>query len=109
MLEIYSVSRNVVRAVVPVARSVKQFDRDLGDQLHRAVVSVPLNIAEGSGQRGGNRRLRYETALGSAREARAALEVASDAGYCDVVDAQVMDQLDRVIATLVKVIRAHAQ
>ncbi len=87
MLRIYEVSLLLVAELMPVVRRIGQRNAKLADQLERAVVSVPLNIAEASGCRGGNRRLRYETALGSARETRACLQVAQMAGY--VGDAQI--------------------
>ena len=107
MLSIYGVSKDVVRGVMPVARKIGARNKNLADQLERAVTSVPLNLSEGSGQRGGNRTQRYLTALGSAREVRAALEVAEVAGYVDALDARTMDALDRIIATLVKVLGLH--
>jgi four helix bundle protein len=45
-------------------------------QLRRAVTSIALNLAEADGNRGGNRRMRLETAHGSANEAKVALRVA---------------------------------
>jgi four helix bundle protein len=40
------------------------------------MTSIPLNVAEGSYSQGRNRRARYYTALGSARETLACFEVA---------------------------------
>jgi hypothetical protein len=51
--------------------------------------------------RGGTRNARYHSALGSARETLACLEVAAVCGYVRAV-APLNDQLDRVVATLVK-------
>ena len=69
MLRIEEVSLELCAVVLPLAGKVAVHDADLARQLRRAMTSVPLNIAEGSGSRGGTRRCRYETALGSAREA----------------------------------------
>lgn len=55
--------------------------------------------------RGRNREARYHSALGSARETLACLEVAEVCGYARA-DSALMDQLRRVIGTLVKL--AHA-
>jgi four helix bundle protein len=66
---------------------------------------VALNLSEGSGSSGGTRRERYRNALGSARETTACLEVAVALGYVEGVDAVMLDALDRVRATLVKVAR----
>jgi four helix bundle protein len=64
---------------------------------------VLLNISEGSGSTGGTRRERYRNALGSARETGACLEAALALGYVEEVDAVLLDRLDKVRATLVKV------
>jgi four helix bundle protein len=71
--------------------------------LERSSVSVVLNLAERYGSRGGNKRLRYETALGSARETLANLDVGEAIGYV-TVDPALRDRLDRIIGTLVKLV-----
>jgi four helix bundle protein len=63
-----------------------------------------LNVAEGAGSRAGTRRQRYHDALGSARESAACLDAADALGYC-ALDAALRDQLGRIAATLVKVVR----
>ena len=68
MLKIYPVCLEMVRSVADVAGRVAQFDKDQARQLKRSAMSVPLNVAEGSGCEGGTRRQRYKDALGSARE-----------------------------------------
>lgn len=78
---------------------IRERDRDLSEQLRRALSSVSLNIAEGDGSRGGNRISRFSTALGSTREARAALRVAVAWGYVTDVDAGDAI-LDRIAAML---------
>ena len=105
MLEIYTVSLRVVRAVSAMEGRVRARNTGLADQLVRACISMPLNIAEGAGQRNGNRTQRYLTALGSARETEAALDVACAVGVIDGVDAQLKRDLDHVIGVLVSVTR----
>lgn len=105
MLRIYDVCLEMVRGVRPMIDAIGTFDRDQARQLRRSAVSVPLNIAEGSGVRGGNRRVRYETALGSARETRANLQVAVAAGYLETLDRALDDQLNHIIGTLVKLVK----
>ena len=51
-------------------------DRYLADQLRRAVTSIALHLGEADGNRDGNRRMRLQTAHGSANEAKVALRVA---------------------------------
>ena len=106
MLRIYDVEVEFLGDLKGLVESVARHDRSLADQARRAGASIALNTAEGSGARGGNRRVRYETALGSAREVRACLHVARAYGYLDVLPARAMDRLDHIIATLVKNVRA---
>ena len=69
------------RLAVEYGRAVKRFpDADrgiLGDQLKRAAISVPLNIAEGSARKGAKEFRRFlDTARGSLAEVQNALELA---------------------------------
>ncbi len=91
-----------VRACVCVCECRR--DPDLARQLRRAASSVVLNIAEGSSSQGKNRNARYYNALGSAKEVRACLEVAIAFGYIESVDEALVDELERIIATLINLI-----
>jgi len=88
-----------------VLTQIERHDRDLGNQLRRASASVALNIAEASGSHGGTRLARYRTALGSARETGACLDVALALGYIEQVDEGVVAQLDEVRAMLASLVR----
>ncbi len=81
MLRVFDVSLRVVERVRVIAHQVAVLDRDQARRLRRSYLSIALNISEGAGVRGGNRRLRYQTALGSAEETRANLRIAAAAGY----------------------------
>ena len=105
MLRIYPVILEVLKQLQPALRRIEVQDRDLGRQLRRASSSVALNLAEGMYSRGQNRQARYHTALGSARETLSCLEVAAISGYV-TEDAPLNDQLDRVVGTLVRLVRA---
>ncbi|PKN56795.1 MAG: hypothetical protein CVU56_14165 [Deltaproteobacteria bacterium HGW-Deltaproteobacteria-14] len=105
MLRIYSVALLVARDAAIAAGRIGRRDPDLARQLRRAAASVPLNIAEGSGSLGGNRRARYANALGSARETWACLEVAAAMSCIAAPGPDVMRRLDHVIGTLVKLTR----
>jgi four helix bundle protein len=102
MLRIYSTVIEVMRGLRPVVVQIERHDRDLARQLRRAASSIALNVSEGSGSNGGTRRERYRNALGSARETGACLDVAQAFGYVEAVNAQLLDKLDHVRATLVK-------
>jgi four helix bundle protein len=104
MLRIYPVVLSVLEKLQPALRRIELKDRDLARQLRRCSASVALNLAEGMYSRGRNREARYHTALGSARETLACVEVAVVCGYL-TKDAELYDRLDRVVGTLVKLTR----
>ena len=82
--------------VLPV---VRKRDRSLFDQIHRAMNSVVLNIAEGDGNDPGTSRARFASACGSAKEVRAGLQLAVAYGYVASSSvAQVDAALDEVCA-----------
>jgi four helix bundle protein len=104
MLKIYDVSLSILRKLSPIVGAIERRDSDLARQLRRAASSVTLNLAEGSGSQGRNRNARYFNALGSAREMRACLHVALAWSYIENVDAALLDEIERVIATLIRLI-----
>lgn len=103
MLRVYSDVIELARDLRPVLKRIHQNDSDLGKQMQRALTSVPLNIAEGSASRGGNRAARYHTAAGSMREVIAAVDVSIALGYVAAVDAALLDRMHKVVNTLKKV------
>lgn len=104
MLHIYPVLLGVIHQLRPVLSVIERKDRDLGRQLRRASASTALNLAEGMYSRGRNRAARYRTALGSARETLACLEVAQAFGYVGPLDAKLRDSLRQIIGTLVRLV-----
>ena len=101
MLRIYPVCLAMVREVRPYIERIARFDRDLARQLRKSSTSVPLNVAEGSGLRGGRRRQSYEYALGEARETLANLETAEAAGFQPLL----RNRLNHIVGTLVNLVR----
>jgi four helix bundle protein len=80
-LKIYPVVLELVRRVAPVVRVPRARSGALGEQMERASISVPLNVAEGAYSRGRNRQARFQTAAASARETLACLETAEAMGF----------------------------
>ena len=77
MFILYRKSLELVRLVQAlVMPQLRRTDTELASQLHRAVRSVPLNVAEGSAQRGKRRGNHFAIALGSNREVDACLDLA---------------------------------
>ena len=105
MLRIYYMMLEIVREVMPLVRRMERHDADLARQCRRALVSAPLNVAEGSYSRGGNRTARYHTALGSLQEVLACLQVAEACGYLPDIDGRLRQKFNRVIGTLVNLVR----
>jgi four helix bundle protein len=105
MLRIYPVCLAMVRDVRVLADRIGEFDRDQARQLKRSSVSVVLNVAEADGSRGGTRRARYDSALGSARETLANLEAAEAIGYVGPIEAGLRGRFDHIIGTLVQLVR----
>ena len=95
----YNVSLELVRELAPMVPLIKKHDRDLADQLRRAASSVVLNISEGSGRAGGDRRRSFEIASGSAREVLAALDTSAAWGWVVPSD-RARELLDRLLAML---------
>ena len=96
---VYDRARRVVRDLVPLLHTIREHDKSVADQLKRAAQSVVLNIAEARGNDPGNAKARFSTACGSAKEVRAALNVATDWGYIEAHRATHLDKrLDEVCA-----------
>ena len=104
MLRIYGVILETLRVLRPTMENFERKDADLGRQMRRAASSVVLNVSEGSYSRGGNRQARYHSALGSARETLACLEVAAVLGYAEEVDGEMRNRFDTILGTLMKLV-----
>jgi four helix bundle protein len=85
-----------LRQILP---AVRKRDRSLFDQIHRAMNSVVLNIAEADGNDAGTARARFASACGSAKEVRAGLQLGVAYGYFSSAKVQAVDiALDEVCA-----------
>ena len=85
-LDAYTVTRQFVKeCYVAVALFPADEKYILTQQIKRAALSVHLNLAEGSSRKSEIERKRfYEIARGSIIEIDAALDIASDLGYCSI-------------------------
>jgi four helix bundle protein len=101
-LRIYPVVLELVRRLGPLLPVLRARSATLGDQLERALVSIPLNVAEGAYSRGKNRQVRYHCALGSTREVLACFETAEALGFLEPLEPSLLAHFDHVIGTLVR-------
>jgi len=105
-LEAYQSATKFLAEATRLAAKVPRGQGDLCDQLRRAALSVPLNIAEGSGKFSRDARRFYMVARGSALECAAILDALSSLGLLEDKDlAQGRAFLERVVATLTGLIR----
>jgi four helix bundle protein len=74
--QLEELSLELIDALVPLMPRIKQRDKTLEDQLRRAASSIGLNVAEAALSDPGNKRARFHTAAGSARETQHALRQA---------------------------------
>jgi len=103
-LKIYPVVLELVRRLAPVIRVLRSRSSALADQMERALISVPLNVAEGAYSRGKNRQARFQSAAASARETLACLETAQAMGFIGPMEPELSALFHRVIGTLVRLI-----
>jgi four helix bundle protein len=103
-LRIYPVVLELVRRLAPGLRVLKARSSSLGDQFERALISIPLNLSEGTYSRGKNRQARYQSAAASAREALSCWETAQALGWVGPLEPQVLALFRQVIGTLVRLI-----
>ena len=82
-LEVWQNAREFVVAVYKVISSFPNTEKyGLGDQLRRAAVSIPSNIAEGSGRSSIKEKIHFiEISYGSLMEVYCQLQLAVDLGY----------------------------
>lgn len=104
MLRIYEDALWVVKALVPVVAGLERKDADLANQLKRARASITLNLAEGCHASGKRRTQHYGYALGSANESRSVLQTAVACEYIHEAPVEILDRLDKIVATLHKIV-----
>lgn len=103
-LKIYSVVLELVRRLAPVVKMLRGRSPALADRMERALISIPLNVAEGAYSRGKNRQVRFQSAAASARATLACLETAEAMGFVGPLSPELAALFHRVIGTLVRLI-----
>ena len=102
-LEAYKESKKLVKQVYAL---LKKFPKEetyaLCDQLRRAVISVPSNIAEGSGRTSAKDQAHFfEMAFGSLMEVDCQMDIAQDLGYVSSEELEdVSKQISQIAALL---------
>ena len=96
--------------VILVYMLLKKFPREeqyaLCDQLRRAVISIPSNIAEGSGRTSAKDQAHFfEMAFGSLMEVNCQIDIAYDLGYITNEDIENVEKHVRPIAALLSGLR----
>ena len=105
-LDVYRASIQFLGLMSKLVAGVPRGHGDLVDQLRRAALSVPLNLAEGSGKFSRDAVRFYAIARGSALECAAvldALEALAVFGEADL--SQPRELLERVVSMLTGLIR----
>ena len=97
--------------VIAVYKLLKKFPREetyaLCDQLRRAVISVPSNLAEGSGRTSAKDQAHFfEMAYGSLMEVSCQIDIAQELGYITKEDVDCVEQSVATIAALLSGLRS---
>jgi four helix bundle protein len=91
----------------------QKFKKDFGfkDQIQRAAVSIPSNIAEGDELGTDKLSVRYfHIAKGSSAELMTQLIIANEIGYVDKSEAEILtDECDKISSMLTKLIKARSE
>ena len=110
-LDVWQLSREYVKFVYQL---LKKFPREeqyaICDQIRRAVVSVPSNVAEGSGRSSYKEKVHFlEIAGGSLMETYCQLILSNDLGYVSDEDMSAVKSKTATISKLLNALRATFQ
>ena len=110
-LDVWQLSREYVKFVYQL---LKTFPREeqyaICDQIRRAVVSVPSNVAEGSGRSSYKEKVHFlEIAGGSLMETYCQLILSNDLGYVSDEDMSAVKSKTATISKLLNALRATFQ
>lgn len=107
-LEVYKEAKILVRMVYKlIEKFPKQEQYALCDQLRRAVISVPSNIAEGLGRYSSKEQIHFfEIAYGSLREVDCQMDIAQDLEYITEGDVRKITEQIRLVSALISGLRS---
>ena len=113
-LEIYRRSYAAARAVYEMVKGYPQFkiDRGMAEQMRRASLSIPMNIAEGYAKKSSQAEFRrfLLMALGSANEMQVLLDFSKDIGYLeDETHAKAVQEYQEICKMLSKFIKSTSK
>lgn len=96
-LDVWQESRALVKSIYTIMRNFPSEEKfALCDQIRRAVVSVPSNIAEGSGRMSVKEKIHFlEVAFGSLMETFCQMQIAFDLGY--ISEEQLLDVKAKIL------------
>jgi four helix bundle protein len=106
-LDVYRCAIEFMALCEPLLDGLPRGHAALSDQLRRAAMSIPLNIAEAQGRTGDADRARtYAIARGSAMECAAVLDVCRALGVIEEAEhRRGSDLIERVVSMLTKLCR----
>lgn len=106
-LDVYKESKNLVKMVYGLIEKFPKVETyALCDQLRRAVISIPSNIAEGSGRTSAKDQAHFfEMAYGSLMEVSCQIDIACDLGYISHTELEQVEQKVGAIAALLSGLR----
>ena len=102
-LDLYKAAKELVLTIYALLRKFPREEQyALCDQLRRAAISIPSNIAEGMGRVSTKEQIRFlEIAYGSLREVDCQLDIAKDLAYIsDQELIEVENQIETVAALI---------
>ena len=102
-LDVYRCAITFLSLAAPLAERAPRGCSSLSDQLRRAALSIPLNIAEGSGRFDKDERRYFGMARGSALECAAIMDVLEAlAAATEAELAQPRELLERIVSMLTR-------
>ena len=105
-LDVYQCATSFLALSAPLAEQAPRGYGSLADQLRRAALSIPLNIAEGSGKFNKDARRFYAIARGSALECAAILDAFESLAAAPAKElAKGRELLERIVAMLTVLLR----